>query len=235
MSSSIDNASVRFFQIQQYHPKTKEVPIPENHRRAVFTYKEVKKGPNKGKKPQAVYCDVPATKLSIQPEILTAVMVAQFEALQDALIKHLIMQKFNWKETKHGKLEVSSDEISIAKVAEHAAATGVGRLSGESIEAWFDQKALLPVSEMIAKKRGCSVDDDRVVEAATVFRAHFANLANTRKAVKQQTALAMMKVCNNLADSIDPDDEEAVDPMLDKLMAIIEPFTKDDADIAAMI
>lgn len=230
---SADNTTCVFYHIKEYHAKSRDIEIEAGMRRTVLTYKAPKEGPNKGIKPGSVFVDHPQTKVSVQPEILAQALQAKFEDLQDMLIRDLVTSRFDWKQKKHTKITISTDEISVAKVAEFAAATGLGRLSKEAIEAWFNTIALLPVAEMIAAKRGCEPTDEAAVEGAASFKAHFLSLASTKVAIKRKTAEALLKVCDRLQEAAEEDERE--DPMLAKLVDIVKPFTLDDSDIAEMI
>ena len=225
-------AQVAFYSVMEYHPKSKEAPVADGHRRIIITYKAPKDGPYKGQKPQAVYCDVHQRRIAAEPAILVAALQAKFEQLEEQLVRKLINDKYSWKDRKHTKLNISSDEITVDAIAAFAEATGLGRLSGESIKSWFESVAVVPLSGMIAAKKGLAPDADAVVEGVAAFGAHFQSLASTKVALSMKVAQAMLKVCAQLRDAAS---EEEDDPMLTKLEGIIEPFAKPDESVADMI
>ena len=91
---------------------------------------------------------IPQLKLNLTnlPSSVAAVTISLWESLQDDLIRSLIDARRN-KETPaiSTKSSIHDDEISLEAIAAFAAATGNGKLSGDSIGQWFDATLTEPL------------------------------------------------------------------------------------------
>lgn len=232
----MSESSVKFFSLHQYHAKSGSVPADATkERRVILTWKTTgDKHAHPGIKIESRFIDVPTFKVHVTPETLTLAMQAAYEGFEDGLIRSLVEAKFNWATKAHGKLSISSDELCVAKVAEFAAASGLGRLSAEAIGAWFDSIALLPIAEEVARKRGIpgQTTADGVIEATSKLRAAITACASTKLAMPVKTAEALIRAFNAVSESLDDPDS---DHMLAKLFAVVTPFSKPDEIVGDLI
>jgi hypothetical protein len=226
--------TVSFYSLHQYHNKSGSVAAEPTMRRVILTWKTTgDKHAHPGVKIESRFIDVPTFKVHVTPEVLGQAMQAAYEGFEDGLIRQLVEAKFDWSAKKHLKLQISSDELTVAKVAEFAAASGLGRLSAEAIGTWFDSVALLPISEEVAKKRGITdVTSDGVIEACTKIRAAITACASTKLAMPVKTAEALLRALGAVEDSIDDPDS---DHMLAKLKSVVTPFSKPDEIVGDLI
>jgi hypothetical protein len=231
----MSDAPVKFFSLHQYHNKSGSVAAEAAFRRVILTWKTTAKdhAMRANHKIESRFIDLPTFKVVVQPDVLAQAMQAAYEGFEDGLVRQLVMAKYNWKDGKHEKLQLSSDELAVSKVAEYAAASGLGRLSADAIQVWFDSVALLPISMEVARKRGIDdVTTDGVVDAVGRLRTAIAACASTKLAMPVKTAEALLRALGVVEDAVDDAD---ADHMLAKLKAVVIPFAKPDETVADLI
>jgi hypothetical protein len=199
-------------------------PETTDQRLSVIRWKTPSKEKNNPsyKKPASRCVSIPKTTISAIPEILSASLQLAFEDMQDEVIRDHVEKEVS---AGHENITITDDMFSPDAVAAYQTAKAVsGRLSGDSLTAWFDEYLDEPLSLALANVMSIPSENPTAEQLSSLTKAveqHktiIVSLASPRAALNEKIATQLKK-----AVTIANDDGRIKQQLLTKLDTFLQP------------
>lgn len=179
--------------------------LPAGHRLAEITWKTPTNEKNNAayKKPASTCVAIPLINLTIQPSVLQTALIAAFEALQDAVIRHHISQHLLRDSAMNlATIIIPSDILTPEGVAAFQAAQATSaKLSKELLATWFDCSIKDQLEEKLALIPG--MDEKKLIAVMLQHKTLICDLASPRAAMNEDLARKLQRAINLAPDPTD--------------------------------
>lgn len=180
--------------IVRFYTDASKTMLP-NTRLAVINWKAKKDATTGVTTParKSVCVDVPNVDIQVTPTVLQVALTAAFIDIQDEFIRTSIE---GWQAAGKENMFFTYDDLSTEKLAAwYAEKATSGKLSGDTIKAWFELSLKNKLEEAFAAIP--DVTDDQVIKAVADYKDSFSKLASPAwsptTAVAKQLANAVAK------------------------------------------
>lgn len=146
------------------------------------------------------FVSIPSDEISVEPEDLNKPLTQCFHDLQDSIIREKVLEMLENKVVTStiSNLEINATAASLYydRVASN------GRLSKESIAAWFDTDLAEPLASALMKANNKLMEDaDALIKAVEAHRTHISSLASPRAMMSVKLAEQLLKAVNLAPDT----------------------------------
>lgn len=203
-------------------------PLANDHRLVVIRFKETKDAKAKGTKKPPSYCaSIPRSEVVVEPEDLIKPLTAALHDLEEQIIREKVETFLEDQTTEKNITNIELNATSVSIFYDRVATSG--RLSKESIAAWFDTDLMEPlVKALMAAVPELIENGEKLEKAIESHRNHICNLASPRANMPVKLATQLKKAVVLASD----DESSKIKPsLISKLDAFITPPTVAELDL----